>query len=128
MPITPTVNNKVGTEDGSVIVWTWVLVTATPDGSPLELVEWADRTWTGFESGDAAGGATWRIEGSNDGTNWYPVKNAANGANNIEGVGAAAMGTAIENPRYMRPNLSVAGAGASITVRCCVRRANNQRT
>lgn len=127
MSVTPTFINTIGDEDRSVYMVSWVLTTANPDGLPIQFPEYADRTWHGLFTGDAAGGATWRVEGSNNGIDWLPVKNAANGANNIEGVGVTAMGTAIENPRYMRPNLSVVGAGASITVSCCVRRANPVR-
>lgn len=123
MPITPTVSRDVGERDGSTALWTWILVTATPDGSPLEWSEWADRTW---QATGTFGGATVTIEGSNDGATWFPLTNAAGAA---AATFAAAGGKAvIETPRYVRPNLTVVGAGASITVTLFGRRNTPLRT
>lgn len=126
MPIQPTVVNEIGQRDGSMILWKWVLLTATPDGTPVQLPEWADRTWTVGAAGDAFGGATVAVEGSNDGVTFYGLNDAAGGAAlTIATPGGCK--TVIQNPLYMRPNLSVVGAGASITVYLLIRRAQPLR-
>ena len=128
MPITPTVNNTLSTEDRSLILWKWVLLTATPDGLPISSPEWGDVTWTVGAVGDAFGAATVTVEGSNDGVTWFPVKNAANGAAAITATATSYGATAIENPLLTRPNLTAVGVGASITVYALVRRPNPLRT
>lgn len=126
MSVSPTVNNTLGESDKSLVLWKWVLLTATPDGVPVQFPEWADVTWTFGASGDAFGGSTVSVEGSNDGVTFFAVKNAAGGAaitaTSISGA------TSIENPLYQRPNLTVVGVGATMTVYALVRRAQPLRT
>ena len=126
MPIQPTVVNEVGQRDGSMMLWKWILLTATPDGIPVQIPEWADRTWMIGSAGDAFGAATVVIEGSNDGVTFYTLNDAAGGAALSTTVGTCK--TVIQNPLYMRPNLSVVGVAASITVYLLVRRAQPLRT
>ena len=130
MPITPVANNSIGDMDRSTLLWTWVLTTATPDGLGIEMPEWADRTWTAFETGDVAGGATTiRVQGSNNNVDWFNCINAATTvAIDLFAAGVGSIATPVENPRFMRPLLSNVGAGASITVRACLRRINTMRT
>lgn len=121
--VTPTVNNDVGSGDGSAKTFSWSLTSTNTDGAPIEWVEWADRTFTATGTW---GGATLTIEGSGDGTTWVALNNAAGGA--------AATATAnkamaiIEIPRYVRPNLTTAGVGAAVTVILTARRANPLRS
>ena len=121
--VTPTHNKDVGSGDGSAVTFTWALTTANTDGAPIEWVEWADRTFTATGTW---GGATLTIEGSGDGTTWVALNNAAGGT---AATATANKGMAIiEIPRYVRPNLTTPGTGATITVTLTARRANPLRT
>jgi hypothetical protein len=122
MPITPVYTDLLSSNNGSVKQFTWALTTAVPDGVPMEWIEWADRTW---QAVGAFGGATVSIQGSNDGTNWFSLTNAAGGA--VVSFTAAGGAATIELPRYVRPNLTVVGSGAAITVIVVARRANPMR-
>lgn len=118
--VTPSVNNKIGNEDRSIALYTWVLTTADFNGLAVELPEWADRTWMAGVTGDAFGGATVEIQGSNNNVDFYGLSNAAGGT--ALTFTAGGVKTVIENPLFMRPRLSVVGAGATITVSVLVRR------
>jgi hypothetical protein len=119
----PTPNMDVAGDGGSVLLFVWTLTSANADGAPVEMPPWADRCWQAFGTW---GGATLSLEGSNDGVNWFVLSNAA--------AGTAATQTAnggkqtIEAPRYTRPNLTVPGAGASVTVSLLLRRNQPMRT
>ena len=128
--ITPVPNNTIATSDGSLVLWKWVLTSANFDGAPLQFPEWADVTWFIGATGDAVGtGTNFRAEGSMDGIIWFPLSDAANGANDITtNVVTGAMATAIENPLFARPVLGVPGAGATVTFYALVRRAQPLRT
>ena len=109
--VTPTVNRLVGSGDGSTVLMSWSLTSTNTDGAPLEWVEWSDRCFTATGTW---GGATLTIQGSNDGSNWVTLNNAASGS----GATLTANGVLqiVELPRYVRPNLTTAGAGATLTV------------
>lgn len=119
--VTPTVT-KVGDQDDSAVLFSWALTTANTDGSPLEWTQWADRC---FQAVGTWGAATLTIQGSNDGTNWFTLSNAAGAtAATFTADGGK---TIIELPRYVRPNLTTPGSGASITVTMLGRRAQPLR-
>lgn len=120
--VNPTVTTDV-TGDGSVAQFVWALTTANTDGLPVEWVSYSDRT---FSAVGTWGGATVTIEGSNDGTNWVPLSDAA-GAADATATANKAM-TVVELTRYVRPNLTVPGTGAAVTVALIARRANPMRT
>lgn len=120
-----TVVNSLGNEDGSIIRYTWVLLTADPNGDSIILPEYADRTWMAGAAGDAFGAATVEVQGSNDGVTFYGLNDAAGGA--VLTFAAGGCKTVIQNPLFMRPRLSVVGVAASITVSVLVRRANPLR-
>lgn len=115
----------VGAEDGSVLKCVWVLTTADLFGQAIKIPEWSDQTWhfTG-----TFGGATVVVETAPVDTDaqFAVCKNAAGGA--AIAVTAQGVVTPIENSQYMRPKLSVAGAGASITCTLIARRGNSMRT
>ena len=121
--VTPTYNGSVSSQDGSVVQWTWTLTTANTDGAPFEYTEYADVCFTATGTW---GGATMTIEGSNDASTFMALSNAAGGTAATATANKAV--TIIERPRYMRPNLTTAGTGASVTVICTARRANPLRT
>ncbi len=116
MPITPTFA-QVGEGDGSYALFTWALVTATPDGSPLEFLQMAECC---IQATGTFGGATVTWQGSNDGTNWFTCTNVA--GSTAASLTAAGGMQIIERPRYYRPNLTVVGAGATITLTAMLRR------
>ena len=116
-------SNDVGARDGSVVQFTWALTSTNTDGGLIKFPEWADVcfTFTG-----TWGGATAAVEGSNDGTTWLPLSNAAGGAAATATANKAM--TVIERPLYMRPNLTTAGGGAVLTAIATLRRAQPLRT
>lgn len=120
--VTPTLS-KVGDQDDSAVLLSWSLTTANTDGTPLEWTQWADRCFTAFGTW---GGATLTIQGSNDGTNWFTLSNAAGGT----GATFTADGgkSIIELPRYVRPNLTTPGTGAAVSVALLARRQQPLRT
>lgn len=103
--------------------YVWPITTANPDGTPIEWVQWADRCFT---ASGTWGGATLTIQGSNDGVVWLPLSNAAGGT--AATFTADGLKSIIELPRYVRPNLTVAGAGATVTVTLLARRQQPLRT
>jgi hypothetical protein len=121
VPVTQIQN--IGSGDGSLLLFSWALTTANPDGAPVSSSEWADRTW---QATGAFGAATLSLQGSNDGATWFNLSNAAGGT----AVALTASGgvATIELPVYVRPNLTVAGVGATVTVTCLMRRATPMRT
>ncbi len=118
--VTPSNTNSVGGDDSTFLL-TWNLTTANLDGAPVERPQWPDRVLT--VSG-TFGGATIVLQGSNDGTNWATCKDV-NG--NAVSLTAAGIFHVTGTPRFMRPFLSVAGAGAAIAVQLLCRRASDLR-
>lgn len=112
-------------QDRSIMVVTWVLTTADPTGDAYQIPEWIDKTWSATGT---FGGATVEVQGSNTlpDADFIVMSNAAGGA--ILTFTALGCKTMIEGPRYVRPKLTTVGAGASITVTLCARRANPMRT
>lgn len=115
-------NSALSTGDGSLQLITWNLTTANPDGAPVSIPEWADRTW---QATGTFSTAVLNLQGSNDGANWFNLSNAAGGA----AISLMAPGGAstIELPLYVRPNLTTPGAAAAIIVTLLARRANPLR-
>jgi hypothetical protein len=121
--------------DDSTVLFAWTdatvngnaedrrLKSADVDGTPIEWAQYSDRC---VQAVGTWGGATLSIEGSNDGTNWATLSKAATGtdltftANGLEQI--------IETPRYVRPKLTTAGVGATISVYFLLRRNNPLRT
>ena len=124
MTVTPTFLNTLGQSDRSAILATWVLTTANPDGAPVELPEYSTFTWQ-YEA--TWGGATLTLQGSNSGAGYFPLTKV-----NTAGTAATATadgGTATnEISRYVRPNLTTPGAGATVTVTLVATRATPVRT
>ena len=117
MTVTVT-QSKPSTGDGSLILFSWALTTANPDGAPVGSAEWADRTW---QAVGTWGTAILALQGSNDGINWFSMSNAAGG---VAIAITANLGVAsIELPLMVRPVLTTVGIGAAVTVTCLMRRA-----
>ena len=112
--VTPTVVDI--SKDDRVIMITWALTSANTDGAPAEWCQFADRTVT-FTG--TWGGATAALEGSNDGSTWI-------GLADVQGTAITATAnkieTAVELTRYVRPNLTTAGVGATVSATLIMRR------
>lgn len=119
--VTPTVNNDVAGDGGSVVQYTWVLTTADSDGAPAQLPAYPDRTWTATGT---FGGGTFAPQGSNDATNWFGLSDMASAP---IGLTAAGMEQTLERSRWVRPFLT-GSAGATVTVILVACRDNPLRT
>lgn len=86
-------------------------------GEPVELIDYADKTAT--ITGTFGTGGSITIQGSNDGTNWFAMTDAQTSAVTKT---AAAMEQLIENPRYVRPNVTAGDGTTSLAVQICCRR------
>lgn len=112
--------NSVGGDDICFLV-SYPMTTADHTGLAVERPQWYDRvlvatgTW---------GGATLILEGSNDGTNFVPLKDANGTAISLTADGTFHL---LGTPRFVRPRLSVVGAGATITATLLCRRPTDMR-
>ena len=96
---------------GGTQMHTWTLTTADHTGDGIEAPGASDRTVTMTGTWGAATGI---MEGSNDGSTWLPLTDNGNTAISMT---ADAIEIILQNPRYIRPRLSVVGAGATVTVK-----------
>ncbi|MEK9725184.1 MAG: hypothetical protein VW405_17110 [Rhodospirillaceae bacterium] len=100
--------------EGQGHTFTWTLTSADPTGTEVicnigdKCIQY-DGTW---------GTATFSLQGSNDGTTWYTLTDPQ--GNSITGT-ADRMEQIMETPKYLRPNLTTAGAGATIVAVIYVR-------
>src|ERR1043165_4278227 len=96
---------------GSCQLHTWALTSANATGETAEIPGAADRS---IQFSGTWGGATAALEGSNDGTVWCALHDAASGAA-ITATADASIFAVVENPRYIRAKLTTAGSGATVT-------------
>lgn len=106
--VQPTVTNV----SDDVVTFSWNLTTANVDGAPVgaQHANFADRA---FSATGTWGTATLQWQGSNDGTNWFMLNDPFGVDLTLSANGMFAVA---ELPLYMRPMLTVAGSGATITV------------
>lgn len=106
------------TDKESVRKIVWTLTTADPNGAYVRFNEFRDRcvAFTG-----TFGAATYKLMGSNDGTNDFMLNDPT--GTDITGT-AAGMFQVMESPIFVRPVLSAVGAGATITVIMSLARSN----
>lgn len=99
----------------------WTVTTADVDGAPIgpNHLDYADRAMIAT-GGWGSPGATLTIEGSQDGTTYVPLSDAASTASLTATADASA--PIAEVPRYTRPKLTTAGTGASVVVSILCRR------
>jgi hypothetical protein len=109
--------------NGAVQSFAWTLTTADHTGDALIGVDFADRTFTFVGTW---GGATAAVEGSNDGTNWMLLSDAAGATDATASTNKAI--TVVELTRYIRPRLTTAGSGATVTVHLLARNAQPLRS
>ena len=113
----------ISQRDGSVKLVVWEALTASNNnGSLVELVEWADRTVQVIGTFDSA---TLLLQGSNNGTNWETLSDAASSPLSFA---SARLSEILEVPRYVRPSTSGGGGSQDLDVLLVARRSNNMRT
>lgn len=119
--VTPTVTDISG--DGSVRKIVWALLTTTNDnGSPAEWIQWADRSIQ-FNGTFGAGG-TIKLQGSNDGTNWFELTDPQGNAISKQAAGIEAC---VEITQFVRPFVSAGDGTTSLTATLVMRRAQPLR-
>lgn len=119
--INPTIQKDFISDDGSVVLATWTPVTESDTCQAVEFSQYPDRC---MQVVGTFGGATAILQGSNDGTNWFPIKNVQGTALSMAAAGGQ---QAAEGPRFMRPSAS-GGAAQSLTFTLFMRRSNTMRT
>ncbi len=90
---------------------TWTPLLNGDVGDAFELSGAPDKTVT--ITGTFGSGGSVTLQGSNDGTNWFALTDPQ--ANAITKT-AAAMEAVLENPRYIRPNVTAGDGTTSLTV------------
>lgn len=111
-------------QDGSAYNISWPLLTTTnTDGAPISAVEFADRAVQ--VSGTFGAGGSITLQGSNDGTNWYPLTRPAGTAITLTAAGIAAV---TELTQWVRPLVTAGDGTTSLTATLVARRANPLRT
>ena len=117
--VTPTI---VGKARDDLVIATWVLTSTDTTGAALDeaYAQHADLCWHAIGTW---GGATAAIQGSNTNTdaNFGAMTNASGGAA-ITWTADGAPKQSIERPLYIRPKLTTAGSGATVTVTLFARR------
>lgn len=109
-----TTQNVDGSFDAKL--FTWALTTADPTGVAFEYIQHTDVC---FQAVATWGGATLTIQGSNDGTNWFSVRDPGGTAITFTADGGKQV---LERPRFIRPNLTAVGVGAIVAVTAMARR------
>ena len=110
--------------DKAFIKCTLILTTADPTGALIAIPDFNDKSFTiGNAAGDAFGGATCSLQGSNVLADTLVTLNKAAGGTAATAAVAAVIST-IENTLFVAPVLTAVGAGATITVTLLARRAN----
>lgn len=106
--------NTEASPDDSIRVFTWSgLATSGDIGDTQSAPAYSEKTFT--VTGTFTGAPTVALQGSNDGTNWFPLKNKQGTAITFA---AAGMDTTQDRPLFVRPTLSAGAGGAAITVIC----------
>lgn len=119
--VTPT-SSDLGDGYGNTRTYTWVLTSADTTGVAVgpELAQYTDLCW---QATGTWGGATAAIQGSNTNTDaLYGAMTNVSGGAAITWTADGAPKQSIEKPAYVRPKLTTAGAGATVTVVLFARR------
>lgn len=120
--IAPVISNA--SDDGSVLKITWETLTTTNNqGIPLSIPKFIDKTVT--FTGTFGAGGTVRLQGSNDGTNWYELSDVRGGAISRTNAGIDVLQ---ENPWQIRPFLANGDGTTDIDVIVIARLNNSLRT
>lgn len=97
--------------DDGVAIMTWSAMAGGDTGKPARMGRYSDKTV--HVVGDSVDVA---MEGSNDLVNWAPVHNAVGAAmDTIVGTPPGTIETILDNPLYIRPNVT-GGSSTSVIV------------
>lgn len=114
--ISPTLSDISG--DGNVRKIVWAALTTTNDnGSPAEWIQWAGRC-VQFNGTFGVGG-TIKLQGSNDGTNWYDLADAQG---NAISKTAAGIEQVLEMTQFVRPFVSAGDGTTNLTATLVMRK------
>ena len=118
MTIQPVTRTDAG---GATQVWlyTWAALANGDSGKPISIVDFPDKTIT-FTGTFGAGGSV-TLEGSNDGTNFFPLKDPSGSAITKTAAGAAVV---VEHPLQIRPHVTAGDGTTAIVPIIMVRRAS----
>jgi len=121
--IAPIINKRIDPDDGSVIKATWnSLVTANNVGVAASFIQFADRC---VEVRGTFNGAIVTMQGSNGGTAYYTLTKPD--GNQVVFNNAAGIAQIVENPLYIRPNVTTVANNMALTVDLVMRRALTSR-
>lgn len=111
-------------DDGSVkrIEWT-PLTTTNADGIKVAISKFADKSVT--FTGTFGAGGTVKLQGSNDGSNWFDLTDPQG---NAISKTSAALEAVTENTQYIRPFVSAGDGTTSLTAVLVARLSNTLRT
>lgn len=119
MSVIPFVNVAKPLQIGfnGVAVYQWTLLTTTNNtGDPFVIPARSDKEVQ--VAGTFGSGGSVKIEGSNDGTNWYTLSDPGS----VLLVFTSANGkTILNNPVYVRPNVTAGDGTTSLTVTLCAK-------
>lgn len=99
------------TQDGGAMLFSWSDMKSGDTGEAVDYPQRPDKTITITGVFD---GATVVIEGSNDGTNWYTLKDLS--ATDLSFTAASGAKTVLENTRFYRPDVSGGTGNTNINV------------
>ena len=113
--VNPIVTHHAGADgDETIFRAVWTLTSTNVDGAPVNIPEWADKTWhmTG-----TLGSAVCAVQGAalNVEADFAALSNAADGAA-LTMAAVPSCKLQLENPAFARPKLTTAGSGASLVV------------
>jgi len=98
-----------------IIGWSGLLNGDT--GAAVELIDYADKTVT--ITGTFGSGGSITLQGSNNGTNWFPLNDPSSTAITKTSAGMEAV---LEGPRYIRPIVTAGDGTTNLAVQMCCRR------
>lgn len=108
-------SNPLGQRDIVLVTWTGLLNGDT--GSAVGLANFADKTMQ--VTGTFGSGGSVTMQGSNDGTNWFTLVDPQGNALTKT---SAAGELILENPVYIRPNVTAGDGTTSLAVTVACRR------
>ena len=102
--------------DDSVLLLGWTGLLLLDTGSPVQFAKYADRCVQVTGTFGAGGSVT--LEGSNNGTDWFALSKMAGGPATFTAAGG---GQILDNPLFVRPNVTAGDGTTSLTVTLCSR-------
>lgn len=102
--------------DDSVLLLGWSGLLLTDTGSAVQFAKYADRCIQVTGTFGAAGSVT--LEGSNDGSSWFTLSKMSGGPATFTAAGGSQI---LDNPLFVRPNVTAGDGTTDLTVTLCAR-------